>query len=102
MTHYKYDCDLYAIPSTYRKAEISFESKMWKEAMLEEMNSLQKNDTWELSELPKGEKTSLVASEYILRSKILKMELLFTTSQVGGKRLCTENVLTTMRSSHLL
>ena len=34
-----------AIPSTYRKAEISSESKMWKDAMEEEMNSLYKNNT---------------------------------------------------------
>ena len=34
-----------AIPSTFREAEISSESKMWKEAMNEEMKSLYKNDT---------------------------------------------------------
>ena len=45
-----------AIPSTYREAEISSESKMWKDAMKEEMSSLHKNDTWELTELPKGKK----------------------------------------------
>jgi len=33
------------IPSTYRKAEICSESKMWKDAMEEEMSSLHKNDT---------------------------------------------------------
>ena len=32
------------IPFTYGEAKISFESEMWKEAMLEEMNSLHKND----------------------------------------------------------
>ena len=40
-----------AISFTYRKAEISSESKMWKDAVIEE-----KNDTWELPELPKGKK----------------------------------------------
>jgi len=30
---------------------------MWKKAMLEDMNSLYKNDTWKLSELPKEKKT---------------------------------------------
>ena len=30
------------IPSTYRKAEISSESKMWKDVMMEKMNSLHK------------------------------------------------------------
>ena len=29
----------------------------WKDAMVEEMKALQKNDTWELVELPKGKKT---------------------------------------------
>ena len=45
-----------AIPNTYREAEISLESKMWKDDMMKEMSSLHKNDTWELSELPKGKK----------------------------------------------
>ena len=45
-----------AIPSTFREAEISSESKMWKEAMNEELKSLYKNDTWELTRLPKGKK----------------------------------------------
>ena len=41
---------------TCRKVEISLESKMWKDAMMEEMSSLHKSNTWELSELPKGKK----------------------------------------------
>ena len=45
------------IPSTYREAEISSEFNMWKNAMMEEMNSLYKNDNWELTELPKEKKT---------------------------------------------
>ena len=44
------------IRSIYREAEISSESKMWKDAMEEEMRSLHKNNTWELIELPKGKK----------------------------------------------
>jgi len=44
------------IPSTYRKAEISSESKIWKDAMEEEMSSLHENDTWKLTELPKRKK----------------------------------------------
>ena len=43
-------------PSTYREAEIRSESKIWKDTMMEEMSSLPKNDTLELSELPKGKK----------------------------------------------
>jgi len=45
-----------AIPSTFREAEISTEARMWKEAMNEEMQSLYKNNTWELTKLPKGKK----------------------------------------------
>ena len=67
------------IPSTCKEVEISFESEIWKEAMLEEINSLHKNDTWELSELPKEKKRQLVASRCMLRSNDLKMELLFAT-----------------------
>jgi len=33
------------IPSTYKKAKISSLSKMWKDAMEEEISSLYKNDT---------------------------------------------------------
>jgi len=45
-----------AIQSTYREAKISSESKMWKDAMIEKISSLHKNNTWELLELPKGKK----------------------------------------------
>jgi len=45
-----------AILSNYREVEISSESKIWKDVVMEEMSSLHKNDTWELSELPKGKK----------------------------------------------
>ena len=45
-----------AIPSTYKEVEISSESKMWKDIMIKEMSSLQKNDTWKLSKLPKEKK----------------------------------------------
>jgi len=34
-----------AISSTYKKAEISSESKMWKDVIVEEMSYLYKNDT---------------------------------------------------------
>ena len=38
-----------SILSTYRAAEISLEFKLWKDAMIKEMNFLHKNDTWELT-----------------------------------------------------
>jgi len=45
-----------AISSIYRKAEISSKFKMWKDAMMEGMNSPHKNDTWKLTKLLKGKK----------------------------------------------
>jgi len=45
-------------PVTYREAEISSESKMWKDVIMEEMNSFNKNNTWELTELPKEKKAN--------------------------------------------
>lgn len=44
------------IPSTYREAMRNSESVEWKDAMSEEMQSLHKNQTWELVQLPKGKK----------------------------------------------
>ncbi|KAJ8899013.1 hypothetical protein K2173_008836 [Erythroxylum novogranatense] len=44
------------IPSTYKEAVRSSESVEWKKSMDEEMNSLHKNKTWKLVQLPKGKK----------------------------------------------
>ena len=53
----------YALPivdddvhSTYREAVSNPESIQWKKAMNEEMQSLQKNETWELVTLPQEKK----------------------------------------------
>ena len=65
-----------AIPSIYMKAEISSESKMWKDDMMEEMNSLHKNDTWELSALHKKKKV-ISWSGYLQRNMDLLMVILY-------------------------
>ncbi|KAJ8771862.1 hypothetical protein K2173_027039 [Erythroxylum novogranatense] len=44
------------IPSTYKEAVRSSENVEWKKSMDEEMNSLHKNKTWKLVQLPKGKK----------------------------------------------
>ncbi|KAE8707872.1 hypothetical protein F3Y22_tig00110372pilonHSYRG00231 [Hibiscus syriacus] len=44
------------IPITYQEAIQSLESDKWKSAMDEEMQSLQKNDTWKLAQLLKGKR----------------------------------------------
>ena len=64
-----------AISSIYREAEISSESKMWKDAMKEEMISLHKNDTWELTELPKGKKAIGYKWVYAKNRDLLSMIL---------------------------
>jgi len=64
-----------AIPSTYRKAEISLESKMWKDATEEEMSSLHKNDTWQLTELPYEKKAIGCKWVYIKKQESLKEDI---------------------------
>ena len=66
------------IPSTYKKAERCSESKMWKDAMMEKMSSLHKNDTWELPELLK-EKKAISCSGYLQRNNDLQMVILYAT-----------------------
>ncbi|KAH9679095.1 hypothetical protein KPL71_025975 [Citrus sinensis] len=44
------------VPSTYREAVSNPESIQWKKTMNEEMQSLHKNETWELVTLPKEKK----------------------------------------------
>ena len=41
------------VPSTFREAELSSESELWRNALVEEIKSLHVNDTWELFKLPK-------------------------------------------------
>ena len=40
---------------------------MWKDAMIEEMSSLHKNDTWKLSELPKEKK--VISCKWVFAKK---------------------------------
>jgi hypothetical protein len=44
------------IPSTYKEVVRTSESNEWKKAMDDEMQSLHKNQTWDLVQLPKGKK----------------------------------------------
>uniref|UniRef100_A0A2N9I8X0 Integrase catalytic domain-containing protein n=1 Tax=Fagus sylvatica TaxID=28930 RepID=A0A2N9I8X0_FAGSY len=44
------------IPSTYKEVVRTPESNEWKKAMDDEMQSLHKNQTWDLVQLPKGKK----------------------------------------------
>ena len=52
ITHFGFftDCD----PTTFEKA---VNEEKWRKAMDDEINSIEKNDTWEMCNLPKGQKT---------------------------------------------
>jgi len=56
-----------SIPSTFREAQLSYECELWKNAMVEEIESLHINDTWELAELPKGKK--VISCKWIFAKK---------------------------------
>ena len=54
-------------PSTYTKAVNCDDSRKWMIAMQEEMESLHKNDTWNLVRLPKGKK--VVRFKWVFKRK---------------------------------
>lgn len=56
-----------AEPSTYHEALESPDRKHWLEAMEAELESLRKNNTWVLVELPKGRKA--ISNKWVLRIK---------------------------------
>ena len=54
-------------PSTYREAASSLQAASWVQTMTEEMESLHKNDTWDLVLPPKGRK--IVGCKWIFKLK---------------------------------
>jgi len=62
---------------------------MWKEAMLKEMDTLYKNDNWELLESPQGRRLLLQVSVWY-EAKISTRSYYMLQGQVGRKRLHTE------------
>lgn len=56
------------IPSSYYEAMQGYEYGKWKSAMDEEMQSLYKNKTWELQELPKGKK--MIGCKWVFTKKV--------------------------------
>jgi hypothetical protein len=55
-------------PNSVSEVVDSAEGKLWKEAMVEEMESLYKNETWDLVKLPSGRK--LVGSMWMFKKKM--------------------------------
>jgi hypothetical protein len=54
-------------PRTVREAVNSEDSKLWKKAMVEEMDALDKNEAWDIVELPAGRK--YVGSKWLFKKK---------------------------------
>ena len=57
----------YGEPSCYQEAVGDADSKIWKKAMEEELDSLAKNNTWDLVELPEGR--SVVGCKWVFKLK---------------------------------
>jgi hypothetical protein len=55
-------------PKSVREEVNSTEGKLWKEAMVEEMESLHKNETWDLVKLPNGRKP--IGSKWVFKKKL--------------------------------
>ena len=55
-------------PVTYSDAITCDQSTNWNEAMTDELNSMKKNDVWELAELPKGYKP--VGCKWVFKTKL--------------------------------
>src|SRR3954464_420669 len=54
-------------PSTFQEATSSQEREKWMGAMVEEMEALHKNQTWDLVELPKGKRA--IGCKWVYRKK---------------------------------
>ena len=55
-------------PRTVKEAMDSEDGKLWKEAMVDEMTSLHKNEAWDLVELPAGRKP--IGSKWVFKKKM--------------------------------
>jgi hypothetical protein len=47
-------------PKLVKEAVDSAEGKLWKDSMVEEMQSLHKNETWELVKFPNGRNVEIL------------------------------------------
>ena len=65
--HHCYRASVQEIPNTYEEAVSSPESRKWKKAMDEEMQSLKDNDSYELAYIPEGQK--VIGSRWVYALK---------------------------------
>ena len=56
-------------PTCFKEAMDRQDNKKWYKAMLSEMESLEKNDTWDLVQLPKGQKT--LPCKWVYKMKVI-------------------------------
>jgi hypothetical protein len=59
-------------PITVREVVNSLDSKLWKKAMIEEMDALDKNEAWHIVELPSGRK--FVGRRWLFRKSVMQKE----------------------------
>ena len=76
---------------TYREAMRSIDASFWKEAIKSEIDSLESNKTWELTDLPKGCRP--ISSKWIFKKK-LRMD---SSIQRYKARLVIREALTSRR-----
>ena len=55
-------------PRTAKEAMDSEDSKLWKKAMVEEMDALDKNEAWDLVEFPRGRNP--IGSKWVFKKKL--------------------------------
>lgn len=55
----------YCDPTTF---DVDVKEQKWKKAMDEEIVAIEKNNTWELAELPKGQKT--IGFKWVYKTKL--------------------------------
>jgi hypothetical protein len=53
-------------PKSVKEAVDSVEGKLWKDSMVEDMESLHKNETWDLVELPS--EINLIGSKWVFKN----------------------------------
>ncbi|CAA7062104.1 unnamed protein product [Microthlaspi erraticum] len=74
-------------PSTFEEAEKHLK---WREAMDEEIKSIEKNQTWELAELPKGAKC--IGVKWIYKTKLIELgEVTKFKARLVAKGYCQEH-----------
>jgi hypothetical protein len=62
-------------PITVREAVNSKDSKLWKKAMVEEMDALDKNEAWDLIELPTRRKA--IGNKWVSKKTVYSRDVVF-------------------------